>query len=798
MSDPNTLAKIRATLAAVKAGAATIVELEAVTGAALRAGSVTATDLASALKPAIAAGHVPAETLAHLGLGTTDAPASPQETRLRRPDTVADARTTAAAQAPPVAEPTAPFVAPGPRDARRSTAMETQLRAAPAPPDSDAEAPSGLSTASNWVEPDSAEAPAEAEVTTGSVLGGRYLLERQLGEGGMGVVYSASDQEVKGEHFAVKVLKSDIRDQPEALSLLREEVRKTRSLGHPNIVGVYSLNSDHGCVYMLMEYLEGKTLDALIDDDFGRGVPFERAWPLIQDIGAALAFAHDRSVIHSDLKPSNIFITTAGRVKLLDFGIARAARGRLRGVDPAALGALTPAYASCEMLEGLQPDARDDIYALACVVYEMLCGKHPFGSRTAVEARDEKLQPAPLAALSRVQNAALAKGLAFDRSERTVSVEALVAGLAARARPSVGRGALAAVVVIGLLIAAGGGWWAWSAAHRNPPVAPAGSSQPTGPGASAALSGARALEAQARSLGVDPGDGAFVTGVQQLRAAEQELAAGDADGGARSLVAAEASLQTALRSGARVARVGSEADEVSLAIRLCSQAGGHCSPAYFDDEAPRTVALQPFALDETGVTTKDFADFARAKGYVTEAERGRGLLVISGRNVIPRPGQSWKTLERQDVAAGVDPVSYPVRGIDFAAAKAYCEWRGRRLPTEEEWEFVARGTERRIFPWGDDPAPIGRAKPTFLPVGAQSATGRFGVRGLGGTLWEWVEGGTPDQRVLRGPSWLVTAAAEQRLAQRALQKPALAQVDIGFRCAQAVEAWPQEAEHPGG
>src|SRR5450631_637301 len=134
-----------------------------------------------------------------------------------------------------------------------------------------------------WADRGSAP-PLESPMGTGRVLGGRYVLERELGEGGMGIVYLAHDQEIQGETFAIKVLKPEIREHPEALALMREEVRKTRALQHPNIVGVYSLNGDGTDVYILMEYLEGKTLKALIDDDFGRGVPFDRAWPLIQDI----------------------------------------------------------------------------------------------------------------------------------------------------------------------------------------------------------------------------------------------------------------------------------------------------------------------------------------------------------------------------------------------------------------------------------------------------------------------------------------------------------------------------------
>jgi TonB family protein len=310
-----------------------------------------------------------------------------------------------------------------------------------------------LHTGSDWIEPDPLAAGQSA--TVDSLLGNRYLLEYKVGEGGMGVVYRATDVEVKGEIFAIKVLKPAIQQRPDALKLLREEVRKTRGLRHPNIVGVYSLNSDPSGAYMLMEFLEGKSLSSLMDEEFGRGMPLMRAWPLINDIGSALAYAHDHNVIHSDLKPSNLFVTVSGKAMLLDFGIARAVRVRSDRFDTGSLGASTPAYASSEMLTGNAPDQSDDIYSFACVIYEMLSGKHPFNSLSAVDAQRVGMRLAPLSSLTRRQNQALALALAFERAQRTTSVEALLAGLkgAAQRRPQsliwLGTGAAACIVAAG-------------------------------------------------------------------------------------------------------------------------------------------------------------------------------------------------------------------------------------------------------------------------------------------------------------------------------------------------------------
>jgi serine/threonine protein kinase/Flp pilus assembly protein TadD len=297
------------------------------------------------------------------------------------------------------------------------------------------------------------QAAADERLRVGERLSGRYRIERELAEGGMGVVYLAKDEQVAGETFAIKVLKEGLH--PEALTLLREEVHKTRRLSHPNIVDVHSVNVDGTKLYVLMEYLEGKSLNALLDEEFGRGMPLSRAWPIIEDVGAALGYAHDHSVIHSDLKPANVFVTTSGRTKLLDFGIARVSRGPLLHKRSGPL-ALTPAYASCEMLKGEEADRRDDIYSFACVIYEMLSGERPFGELNALEAREAGSQVPPLEMLTRGQNAALAKALAFDREGRTSSVEKFLEGLAAdkrpRARPIavLGGAIIAALAVLGL------------------------------------------------------------------------------------------------------------------------------------------------------------------------------------------------------------------------------------------------------------------------------------------------------------------------------------------------------------
>jgi serine/threonine protein kinase/formylglycine-generating enzyme required for sulfatase activity len=652
-----------------------------------------------------------------------------------------------------------------------------------------------------WINPDLVSAIAAASAgnpKVGDLLGGRYRLERELGAGGMGIVYLASDQEVRGELFAIKVLKPEIRAHPESLALLREEVRTTRALRRDTIVGVYSLHSDQHDIFMLMEYLEGKTLDALLTEEFARGMPFARAWPLIEDICDGLAYAHDHNVIHSDLKPSNVFVTTSGRAKLLDFGIARAARMRAGRFDPGAVGALTVAYASSEMLTGNTPDHKDDIYGLGCIIYEMLSGKHPFGSRSAGEARRLGLAVPRIPSLTAAQNLALARALAFDHSERTPTVEQVLQGLNPNARISrrTGPGPTksartgwlgATAVLLATVIGVAG----YLFVHRGSEHPGGAAAVPTYDQLSASV---KSMLQQAKLREVDPDDPSLVEGAKKNAEAGASFVAGTLPQANALLRAAAVSINRALASGRRIAHLGNTTDEMGALMRMCREVGVPCREADFADETARVSILAPYALDPTEVTNRAFAEFVAATHYITGAEREGGLYGHKGAAAIFREGESWKTL-RDAIGSELEAADYPVRGIDFNTANDYCAWRKQRLPSEEEWEFDARNLDHRLFAWGNTPRTPGASPSAHpLPAANQPPTGRFGTRGLGDGLLEWVAGGTASNRVLRGASWLDTNPIDQRLTMRRFLASTPALVDTGIRCARSVEVWPDPAQ----
>lgn len=302
----------------------------------------------------------------------------------------------------------------------------------------------------------------------GSTLRNRFVLEQKLGEGGMGAVWKGIDklkQEARDRnpYVAIKLLQGDFREHPEAFIALQRETAKQQRLAHPNIATVFDFDRDDSTntVFMTMEVLSGSDLAAYIRRQVPvDGLPYADAMALIEQLGAGLGYAHQAGLVHSDLKPGNCFLTEEGNVKLLDFGIARAsktkadAEGETTVFDPGELGALTPAYATIEMFEGLDPDPRDDIYALAIIAYQLLTGKHPYGRKNAPKAEEAGLTVPPVDKLTKAQNRALARGLAFRRAERTATVEEFLEGMRVRKTNRVLTWGLPAAVVA-VLIAVG-------------------------------------------------------------------------------------------------------------------------------------------------------------------------------------------------------------------------------------------------------------------------------------------------------------------------------------------------------
>ncbi len=260
------------------------------------------------------------------------------------------------------------------------------------------------------------------------ILNNRFVLESTIGAGGMGTVYRAQDlRKIEARdtnpYVATKVLNGDFKKHPEAFISLQREASRSHQLAHPNIVTVHDFDRDGDTVYMTMELLEGEDLDSLLSKHQNTGLDKTQAFEILKDYCNALIFAHKKGIIHCDLKPANIFITADG-AKVLDFGIARLAiESEIKDhFDAGIIGALTPSYASLEMIARKSPDQSDDVFAAAIIAYELFSGQHPYDNKSAATALALKLKPKPIASLSKRQWRALCSALQLEKSARTPTI----------------------------------------------------------------------------------------------------------------------------------------------------------------------------------------------------------------------------------------------------------------------------------------------------------------------------------------------------------------------------------------
>lgn len=269
---------------------------------------------------------------------------------------------------------------------------------------------------------------ADSRVQVGSVLRDRFMLQQKISGGSMGVVYKALDRRLaeagSKEHWvAIKVLSPQLAENGEALRALQQEAAKGRCLVHPNIVRFLDLDRDDDLYFLVMEWLDGRTLADILDSPDASIIDHDAAFRIVRQIANALDYAHRCGIVHADVKPGNIMIMPNGDAKLFDFGVARVQQKHAESsFDPGVLGAMTPAYSSMQVLTGEDPTPMDDVFSLACLLYRLIAGYRVFGPRNAAEAAEEGMEPQRLPALNESQWRGLKKALAFSRVMRFKSV----------------------------------------------------------------------------------------------------------------------------------------------------------------------------------------------------------------------------------------------------------------------------------------------------------------------------------------------------------------------------------------
>ena len=637
-----------------------------------------------------------------------------------------------------------------------------------------------------------------APIMPGTTWGdaGRYTIDRRLGRGGMGSVYAATDT-VLERVVALKVLDTAYVGQDEAYKkqVLREAKLAAR-VEHERIARVYDVGNHDGLGFVAMEYVPGQTLRQWLD---GHEPSTPEILAIALQIAEGLAVLHASGVVHRDLKPENVMLTAQGTIKLLDFGLARAAfapgdagvPGRSAKIDGASAAAAsgTPGYMAPEQCAGQPIDARVDIFALGVIVHELVTGEKLFRGDTMAEViratlawvpelRDADWRSVPAGLRDHTQ-----RMLARDPAERFADGATVLAALrelggepALRAVPlpivvaqSIGK-APTQVALPPMRLA-----WLWRKLGRKALAA----------GCATAVVVAVAIWLRPSLPPVPPPPGMARIDVGTIH-------------------------------------VGTEPSELD---RECAQIGSGCDRDQLMQETPGVeVRVAPFFLDHHEVTNDQFVAMLN--------EIANTIFVVDDRDHrYPRfvrrssAGQDITLLDLQTKRGAIEYVKgtgfralpgrgrLPVVQVSWYGAKLYCESLGKRLPTEDEWEAAARGRDDRRFPWGNEPprcgevalAGDGKAHPASPPCPDDVAPREVGssvrdvtpdgIHDLAGNVSEWtaslwspgarrssVSAGPADAaRVFRGGSW-----AESFMARSRGRNPLDATVmgaNIGFRCA---------------
>ena len=266
---------------------------------------------------------------------------------------------------------------------------------------------------------------------------GRYTLREPLGQGGMATVHLADDT-VLDRPVAIKTMLGEMSREPSFRERFRREAQAVARLNHANIVQVHDsgedLNEDGVLVpFIVMEYVEGSTLSSVLRQDIAEygAMPTDRALRITGEVLAALAASHEQGLVHRDIKPANVMVTSRGLVKVMDFGIARAMQSGVTSMTQTGMVVGTPQYLSPEQALGRAVDARSDLYSVGCLLFELLTGRLPFESESALGMAYQHVQetpPAPSsfnAAVSPGVDALVARALRKDPAQRFPDADAM-------------------------------------------------------------------------------------------------------------------------------------------------------------------------------------------------------------------------------------------------------------------------------------------------------------------------------------------------------------------------------------
>ncbi|MGW1376034.1 protein kinase domain-containing protein [Streptomyces sp. NPDC002446] len=271
------------------------------------------------------------------------------------------------------------------------------------------------------------------------VLGERYELVEQLGHGGMGKVYRAVDRRLR-RTVAVKTLSAELALQPEFLARFQREAHAAAALNHPGVATVHDAGEDAGGgvaePYLVMEYVAGRTLGQVLKDG---ALPLAQAADIAGQVLEALEHSHRHAIVHRDIKPANVMLTATGQVKVVDFGIAKALSEAVTRLTGTGVAVGTPAYLAPEQINGAETDHRTDLYAVGCLLYELLTGHPPYTGDSPFSVMHQHLAAEPLPPsrlrpeLPPAVDEVIVRALHKSRADRFADASAMKAALDAAA-----------------------------------------------------------------------------------------------------------------------------------------------------------------------------------------------------------------------------------------------------------------------------------------------------------------------------------------------------------------------------
>ncbi len=582
-----------------------------------------------------------------------------------------------------------------------------------------------------------ASAPPTVELGPGTKIG-RYAILERVGAGGMGVVYSAYDPELD-RRVAIKLLAPDVIGEESRLRLLRE-ARAMARLSHPNVVPVYDAGTVDGRVFVAMEFVQGVTLREWLEDE-------TRAWTEVLETmrRAALGLhtAHEAGLVHRDFKPDNVMVGDDGRVRVLDFGLARSAspdglveaRHVTTGSDVSATGVGTsqkslsvpitsdgamlgtPAYMPPEQLEGRTVDARTDQWSFCVTLYEALYGARPFAGDTVaafvLSMHNDGIEPPPdTSPVPQSVFAAIARGLELEPDARHPTIAALLDALEL---PTRSRRPLVPIAAVGLAAVVGGGWW-WSAEREDDACEARMLAASEIWSADARRAGADAFERSAARYGAEAWERASGRVSEYVAAWSQEAerACRSAGPGTAEIDALRSRcLDARLRTLTSLVETFSNANDevvrgaVAAAFQLpeleaCADVPGLLATV----RPPEDPALQA-ELERLAVALEDAASFELSGDYAEG--RRRALAVVERARELAYDPFTAQALRTQ--------ASFAVRQGEYEAARALYVEAFERAATARDDAGAAEASAQLLVVIGSD-LQIPAAADTWTTVGA--------------------------------------------------------------------------------